>query len=132
MVPNGLFDELVGRIASIPTVKDGFLLADSTPCLNLSVKKYFGEVTNKGTYQWTPKTLLSEVHESVKFTSLSPIGDIFIVGKSKKENGKLFVSLEVRKSEQIIGEVKLDSIHSDFCLDGTLFALNTKILIIIE
>lgn len=120
-------EEIVSTIAAIPTISSGYFLGKEEEFeLNLSIRKYCGNVTTKSSYLWRTggSDSLTEMNPNVKFRSLSPDGSLCLIGRTEPSEGNGGKSskhfIEVWSGNSYKKSISLNMIHSDFCTDGTM------------
>lgn len=112
-------NQLLTDIAAIPTVSSGALLSSEAFELNLTVRKYSGDLTKKTSYIWKSceKGPLIEVTSEVKFRSFSPDGQTLLIGKSSGEKDR-YIEIWTDGGNRFVSSINVANIHGDFCSDG--------------
>ena len=113
-------NEIISKIAAIPTVSGGFFIDESAEKfeLLLTVKKYSDKITKKTTYSWCEGGALTERSADVKFRSLSPNGTYLLVGKSSGEKER-YIEIWSKYGAVFSKAIDVSSVHGEFCIDGT-------------
>lgn len=125
------YSQLVTEIAAIPSISGGRFTSNKTDSieLNLTIRKYSGDVTKKASYLWRGSGPVIDSNTDVKFQSLSPDGSILLIGRSSGEKDR---SIEIWSNGgcSFVTSINVKDVIEDFCCDGIISIFCTCINLI--